>query len=208
MKKIYKILILIIWLVLITWLVYATVTIAKNNKSAKLPWQWTKLFDTAHNVWNWINWDTVEWESRFNNNWNGTISDTITGLIWQQVASTTEQTACKIYDTNSFTDTDCNDWNVWDDCNWCAAKSYCAGLNLWWYTDWRLPNLKELQSIVDLSKYNSSIDTTYFTAYNYGYYWSSTTGAMYTSYAWYVNFYFGTTNYYPKATNAYVRCVH
>jgi hypothetical protein len=58
--------------------------------------------------------------------------------MWQKVAGISEQISCKTYDTNSFTDTTCNDWNSLDDCNWCAAKSYCADLNLWWYNDWRL----------------------------------------------------------------------
>jgi hypothetical protein len=40
---------------------------------------------------------------------------------------------------------------------------YCDRLNYAGHTDWRLPNVKELMSIVDYSKLNPSINTTFFT---------------------------------------------
>jgi hypothetical protein len=61
------------------------------------------------------------------NNGNGTITDRATGLTWTQ--------------------NDNGDGVIWDE-----ALSYCEALNLGGTGDWRLPNIKELQSIVDFSR--------------------------------------------------------
>ncbi|MEK7846512.1 MAG: DUF1566 domain-containing protein [Nitrospinota bacterium] len=73
--------------------------------------------------------------------------------------------------------------------------------------DWRLPNIKELESITDDNRYNSAIDSTYFPNINSSYYWSSTTYASYSSYAWFVYFYFGNVGCDGKSGYGYVRCV-
>jgi hypothetical protein len=90
----------------------------------------------------------------FTDNGNGTITDNNTGLMWQKEDDNTTR-------------------------RWESAISYCEGLSLGSYTDWRLPNIKELRSIVDNTKYNPAIDTTYFpntASFNY---WSSTPEASY-----------------------------
>lgn len=61
----------------------------------------------------------------FVNNGNGTITDTDTGLMWTQVPGAAA--------------------------TWTGALSYAEGLTLAGHTDWRLPNIKELQSLVDYS---------------------------------------------------------
>jgi hypothetical protein len=40
-----------------------------------------------------------------------------------------------------------------DGLDWCAALDYCEGLKLGGHDDWRLPNLRELQSILDYGRY-------------------------------------------------------
>jgi len=88
---------------------------------------------------------------------------------------------------------------------WTAAIDYCEGLNL----DgggWRLPNKKELLSIVDYSRHNPAIDTIFANTTS-SHYWSSTTHANYTSNAWIVYFGNGNTKYYHKSNSFYVRCV-
>jgi len=90
---------------------------------------------------------------------------------------------------------------------WQEAIDYCENtLTLGDYSDWRLPNKKELLSIVDYSKYNPSIDSQFqnITSSNY---WSSTTHANGTGNAWVVSFYDGYTYDYSKDTDTYVRCV-
>jgi len=114
-------------------------------------------------------------------NSDGTVSDYETGLIWQQGEGGQK--------------------------TWESALTYCEGLTLASKTDWRLPNFKELQSIVDYAKYNPAIDKTYFPGVVSSSYWSSTTRASLTSFAWHVYFGFGYVSYHNRTNNYYVRCV-
>jgi hypothetical protein len=206
MKKTTKIFLSLLWVITLIVTVFASVTVAKERKSAKLPWTWTLSgsYDSAHNVWT-----SYLPESRFSTWWSiptWVVYDSVTTLYWQATANTSEQTTCKTYDTNTFTDTNCNDGIVWDDCNWCGAKSYCDALSLWWYSDWRLPNKNELLSIIDTSRYNPGINTTYFNSASSNY-WSSTTYAAGTNNAWFVYFYYGSADNTTRTYSNYVRCV-
>jgi hypothetical protein len=120
----------------------------------------------------------------FTDNGNGTITDSNTGLMWQKEDDNTTR-------------------------QWESAITYCEGLSLGSYTDWRLPNIKELESITDDTKYNPVIDTTYFPNTNSFYYWSSTTDANLTFEAWDVDFYDGSVGNHGgnKSYSYYVRCV-
>ena len=120
-------------------------------------------------------------ESRFTDNGDGTVTDNTTGLMWQQ----TDDDVAR---------------------NWESALGYCEDLTLAGHTDWRLPDIKELRSIVDNTRYNPSIDTTYFPGTKSWYYWSSSPGALYTDVAWSVYFYYGQVAY-VKTDTYYVRCV-
>ena len=97
--------------------------------------------------------------------------------------------------------------------NWAGAIAACETLNYAGYgpgvanNGWRLPNIKELQSIVDYGRQNPSINTAYFFDTQSSYYWSSTTYIPNTSFAWLVYFYSGNTLYYNKTDSHYVRCV-
>ena len=101
----------------------------------------------------------------FADNGDGSVTDAATGLMWQQ--------------------SDSGEGMIWED-----ALNYCENLDLAGHDDWRLPNAKELQSIVD---YTRSPDTTSSAAIDllfsctsitneagvadYPFYWSSTTHA-------------------------------
>jgi hypothetical protein len=93
---------------------------------------------------------------------------------------------------------------------WANALTYCTSLSLGVHADWRLPNLKELSSIVDDTVFNPAINATYFPATQSSLYWSSTTFAGITSYAWYVYFGDGLVSFVSldgKSNTYYARCV-
>lgn len=121
-------------------------------------------------------------------NGNGTVTDSGTLLTWQQGE---------------------NSAMTWD-----AALTYCEGLTLAGQTDWRLPNIKELSSIVDDSRISPAINTTLFpnvsSLSGLLSYWSSTTEAYFisNSYVFLVGFSSGLSGSDIKTVPHYVRCVH
>lgn len=86
----------------------------------------------------------------FIDNGNGTVTDTTTGLTWQQ-------------------EIDINEPAVFSE-----ASQFCANLVLAGSTDWRLPRVKELISIVDYRLTNPAIDDRFFPNTNNGFYWTTT----------------------------------
>ncbi len=111
------------------------------------------------------------------------VVDNNTGLMWQQTIPTEQYT--------------------WDN-----ADSYCGSLTYAGYSDWRMPTPQELLTIVDNSKYEPAIDTTYFPDTTpRGYFWSSSSQSDSTNYAWGVDFFFGSVSGNNKANDKYVRCV-
>ena len=89
-------------------------------------------------------------EGRIVDNGDGTVTDNCTGLMWQR-------------DTG----------NDGAQLTWCNALAYCEDLELAGHDDWRLPNVRELQSIVDYGRLIPSIDPVFGGAL-LSFYWSST----------------------------------
>ena len=117
----------------------------------------------------------------YTDNGDGTITDNRTGLMW-------------VKDGNS---AGCNNGStlIWSD-----ALTFCENLSYAGYTDWRLPNIKELSSIVNSGGYTPMINTTYFSNTKSNYYWTSTTYAGNTSNAWGVSFVSGSVTSIGKIT--------
>jgi hypothetical protein len=92
---------------------------------------------------------------------------------------------------------------------WDAAISNCDGLSMAGYSDWRLPTLVELLSIVDSGKLSPAIDASVFSIYgtpNYDF-WTSTSSAGIAG-AWVVDFNNGASIQWSTSSNtAWVRCV-
>lgn len=62
-------------------------------------------------------------------------------------------------------------------------------------SDWRMPTVKELESIVDFGRTYPAIDPTYFPNSLSSEYWSGSPHGLYHPYrAWYVEFYYGAAN--------------
>lgn len=124
---------------------------------------------------------------RFTDNGDGTITDNATGLMWAK-------------DGNG---AGCNNGNTR---TWSQAITFAEGLTFAGHTDWRLPNAKELISIVDYSRVGPAIDPV-FTNTQSNSYWSGTTYADSTGVAWEVYFGDGYVYYSGKDTTYYVRAV-
>ncbi len=118
----------------------------------------------------------------YTDNGNGTVTDNVTGLVWQKQDDATTRT--------------------WDN-----AVTYCSNLPLAGQTGWRVPSEIELISIIDDGVYNPSINTTFFPGTISSQYWSSTTYANNASMAWGMDFGLVYTYGYNKTNSYYVRCV-
>jgi hypothetical protein len=88
---------------------------------------------------------------------------------------------------------------------WSDAIEYCEALSLNG-KGWRLPNINELESLVDDSRYNPSIDAIFENTYS-NRYWSSTSNVNNSDYAWFISFNDGNQNGSNKTYYYYVRCV-
>jgi len=137
--------------------------------------------------------------SRFTPNGNGTVTDTLTGLIWL---------------TNA---------NCWGAITWADATANAAALadGTCGLSDssaaghWRLPTVKELQSLIHFGYFSPALSndagtdkwgtgTSSFTGVQSNYYWSATTVADNTTNAWNVNLNDGNVNYDDKSNPNYV----
>ncbi|MEO7330703.1 MAG: DUF1566 domain-containing protein [Minicystis sp.] len=112
---------------------------------------------------------------------DGTVLDTKTGLAWQQAVSGPSYT-------------------------WADAGGYCQNLVLAG-SGWRLPSMKELQTIVDESKLNPAIDGSAFPSTPVDFFWTSSPLAGTPSLTWYVNFDIGYTSFEVVSNAFRVRCV-
>jgi hypothetical protein len=118
----------------------------------------------------------------YTDNGDGTVTDNVTGLTWQQAVPVTRY--------------------IWAD-----AVAYCPTLALAGHSDWRLPSIIELSSIVDLGQSGPIINPTYFPSIPSDFFWSASPLAGSSSSAWAVLFGDGFTDYGDVSGTLYVRCV-
>jgi len=118
----------------------------------------------------------------YKDNGDGTVTDKVTGLMWQQATPAGTYT-------------------------WSQAKAYCPTLTPAGYSDWRLPTLIELISLVDFGRSNPAIDTTYFPSTPSNYFWSASLVTGSSNSGWPV--YFGSGDLAGRVLSLtyYIRCV-
>lgn len=126
---------------------------------------------------------------RFTVNGDGTVTDNLTGLIWLMNAN-------------------CFGYKPWD-----YAMSYASNLSSGRCGltdgsadgDWRLPNLVEIESLVDTERYEPALpDGHPFSSVQLGKYWSSSVPAHNTNYACYVHMLRGTVYCETSSSYGYV----
>jgi hypothetical protein len=136
---------------------------------------------------------------RFTDNGDGTVTDEITGLMWK-VCSEGQS-----YD------------GVGGSCDgsaasytWQEALQQAGAVNTGGYAghnDWRLPNQKELSSIVERQCVDPAINLEVFSATPSVWFWSASPYAGCSDRAWYVNFYGGGDFFSNLSSNGAVRLV-
>lgn len=107
---------------------------------------------------------------RFTDNGNSTVTDNLTDLMWVQVP-------------NSAT-------SSWETAILLSENNTTAG-----FSDWRLPNIKELHSLNDEKRVQPSVNLTAFPGLTVSKFWSSTTLQNQSTKAWYYDNQYGITTY-------------
>jgi hypothetical protein len=132
----------------------------------------------------------VAWPSpRFSDNLDGTVTDNLTDLTWLKTANCfgSKYWSDALTDANSLTSGSCG-----------LSDDSTVG-------DWHLPNKNELWSLVDYGRSNPALLAGHpFSNVQGSYYWSGTTYADGTGYAWLVGIYSGDVDYVYKFDNFYV----
>lgn len=85
-----------------------------------------------------------------------------------------------------------------DSMTWEQALMYIDSLNNQNNTNWRMPNIKELQSLANYNYSNPAIPNNIFSYSNNAFFWSSTTTINQPLRAWYLDSKFGITTYADK----------
>jgi hypothetical protein len=121
----------------------------------------------------------------YTDNGDGTVTDKVTGLMWQQAVTAAPY-------------------------SWSDARSQCSTVSLGGHADWRLPSRIELLSLVDLGASGTATNVTYFPgipAAPAAVFWTSSPLANNPSAAWTVDFSYGAISY-ADVTHLYdLRCV-
>ena len=113
------------------------------------------------------------------------VLDASTNLMWQDTPETISETATK---------------------TWSEAIGSCEQLELGGYSDWRLPNLNELNSITDKTTHGPAMNAEFQNRKSIRF-WSSTTEDANQSNAWYSYFWCGCNDVQDKIAADNVRCV-
>lgn len=132
----------------------------------------------------------IAWPSpRFSDNGDGTMTDRLTRLIWTKDAAAPTAGACTGYKAM----------------DWTSALDYVVCLNSNNYlghNDWRLPNINELESLVNAADSPQTwLSDKGFSDVQINSYWSSTTSAYQSDKAWTIGMSDGSANAYAKGNS-------
>lgn len=120
--------------------------------------------------------------NRFTDHGNGTVTDEQTGLMWAKCVEGTSGVNCAIGDATIH--------------NWAAALALAVESELAGYTDWRLPNIKNLGSIVEVQcvpAINLAVFPNSFSTNSSYRVWSSSPDVQNPAHSYYLWFFNGST---------------
>ncbi len=109
-------------------------------------------------------------DSRFTDNNDGTISDNGTNLMWQK---------CIV----GITGINCGTGNG-TAVDWQGALNEAENNNFLGYNDWRVPNIKEIASLIEHRCKNPALNTNYFPNTPNNFQWSSTPSSRVPNNSW------------------------
>ena len=126
---------------------------------------------------------TLEVLRYFKDNGDDTVTDERTGLMWQQDDDGKEYTHK-------------------------SAIRFCENLSLAGFSDWHLPDIDALKTLLWKEKASRPyIDTAFFPSARSNWYWSSSVHVSKSDKAWSVDFFNGNVSWHYQAYEHYVRCV-
>jgi hypothetical protein len=134
--------------------------------------------------------------NRFTMNKDGTVSDTKTGMIWKKCSEGQSGANCESGNATTYS---------WQDALQHAQSVNNSGFA--GYKNWRLPNIKELNSIVEEMCDSPSINLGVFPNTQIDRYWTSSAYSNSLNNAWRVNFSYGSSYNDNGDNNYYVRLV-
>ena len=141
-------------------------------------------------------------------NGDGTITDVNTGLMWEKID---DNDVDPLHDKDTL--------YTWDAAFAVKIATLNEGGGFAGYTDWRLPNRREMESLLNLQNVNQSVSTVFNTGCvatctvtscsctKAGFYWSSSSLAPFRGAAWLVHFNQGIVDSFSKALSYHVRAV-
>lgn len=135
-------------------------------------------------------------DSQLMDNGDGTITDTATGLMWKKCLEGVTGNSCATGVAATFT--------------WQTALQQPGVVNVSGFAthqDWRLPNIKELTSIVEEQCYDPAINLTRFPNTPSSVVWSGSPSAYNSNYAWVVLFGDGSSGNGYRGDGGQVRLV-
>lgn len=132
-------------------------------------------------------------DSRFTVHADGTVSDRATGLMWKQCSQGLSGLGCAVGEAQT--------------ASWKSAVRQGEDEVFAGYSDWRLPQKTELQSLVMRRCYGVDTDVVNFPNTPADRFWTATPAGYYPGSAWTVHFGHGEVGYGTKRDSAYVRLV-
>lgn len=135
--------------------------------------------------------------SRFQIHESGTVVDSKTGLMWRACVEGVVGDECEVGQAMVL--------------SWAGALQYVSTLNAHdgfaGENNWRLPNIRELSTLVELQCAEPAINSEVFVNSPVSHVWTSSPYHFYTHYSWYVDFATGAATYDERIREKSLRLV-